>query len=201
NTDPLLQAQDDPTTWEPCVEGEKPTATMTAEPTIEPVAIPTAQPTPELTREPSATIKPEILTPENGIFNQEYQEVTLNNLTKYAHRIYAPIEEDGLDLPPSKVLPETSQFHDNNLKYINKTLGYIENGGELDNTDEERNDTRRKVIYNFSLFAYTVYKECGKIEWLKLAQKAWFHGETEFGEEQFDKYAARRIKEDGGFTF
>ena len=58
NTDPLLQAQDDPTTWEPCKEGEEPTATMTAEPTVAPVkptATPTLTPTAELTTKPVST--------------------------------------------------------------------------------------------------------------------------------------------------
>lgn len=55
NTAPLLQPQDDPTAWEPCAEGEEPTATMTAKPTVAPTEVPTSTPTVEPIPTPTVT--------------------------------------------------------------------------------------------------------------------------------------------------
>ena len=74
-------------------------------------------------------------------------------------------------------------------------------GSELDHRPVDARHTRMMVTYEISVFGYTVYKESGEKAYLTMAQKAHWAGETEFGEEAYDKFVDKTNRENGGFTF
>lgn len=126
DTAPLLEAQDDPTTWEPCVEGEKPTATLTAEPTVapteEPTSTPTTIPTTEPTKAPSFPPSPKATPVIENIINSEIPDKKPSTLAKIINNdlTKAYKEPDAESVWPKKL----ADIHWDGCQHDNKTTSH-----------------------------------------------------------------------------
>lgn len=159
------------------------------------ICLPTGQtvsvkPTPDAPKTPA----PEVHTVQKEVIDAPYQKIKFKQLNSYIHRVYAPKAKGGLGKAPSDIFGPENEYHERTLEQMETILSWTQEKTSPDPDPKTRRKSRMETVNQITVFAYKVYKESGSIEWLSIAQKSFWYGETEFGIDDYQKVALPKLK-------
>lgn len=165
------------------------------------ICLPTGQtvsvkptPTPKSTPDAPKTPAPEVHTVQKEVIDAPFQEIQFKQLNSYIHRVYAPKAKGGLGKAPSDIFGPENEYHERTLEQMETILSWTQEKTSPDPNPKTRQKSRMETVNQITVFAYKVYKESGSIEWLRIAQKSFWYGETEFGKDDYQKVALPKLE-------